>query len=131
MMKSPIVTICSSSRFYETAKKLYVQLSDNKIETYTPRFDFDETVTQVDESQKANLTREFLDKIKRSSHIYVISHEGYTGRSVCIEVGYAFALNKGIILSEPATEFAIKALTSEVVPIGEFPGYIAKKSQNQ
>jgi nucleoside 2-deoxyribosyltransferase len=68
---------------------------------------------------KISLTREFLRKIEGSDAIYVIDQDGYTGRSVCIEIGYASALGKTVVLSESPAENAVRALTSAVVAVGE------------
>lgn len=113
------VTICSSSKFYDTVKKLATELVDRGITTYTPRFDFDEEQREVTRDDKAMLTHEFLGKIRNSDAIYVVADGGYTGRSVCIEVGYATALGKAVFVSEQPAEAAIEALATAVVPIDE------------
>jgi nucleoside 2-deoxyribosyltransferase len=87
------------------------------ITVYTPRFDFNEEVVEVSKDDKVHLTHEFLQKIDRSDAIYVIDQDGYTGRSVCIEIGYASALGKAVLLSEPPAENAVQALATAVVPV--------------
>jgi nucleoside 2-deoxyribosyltransferase len=113
------LTICSSSRFYDTAQALSKEMADADLNVFTPRFDFNEEVVNVAIADKISLTHEFLRKIDQSDAIYVIDQEGYTGRSVCIEIGYASALGKAVILSEIPSENAVRALTSEVVAVGE------------
>jgi tRNA A37 threonylcarbamoyladenosine modification protein TsaB len=108
------LTICSSSKFYEAAKRVAKELEAAGLEVYTPRFDFDEEKVTVGTEDKMRLTHEFLEKIAKSDAVYVVAGGGYTGRSVCIEVGYAFAQRKPVILSEVAEEGAIKALTTAV-----------------
>jgi hypothetical protein len=90
------------------------------VRVYTPRFDYSEEERTVTVDEKFQLTREFLRKIDASSEIYVIAGGGYTGRSVCIEIGYAAAQGKRICLSEAASEFAVQALTDEVIPAERF-----------
>lgn len=113
------LTICSSSKFYDIARALAKEMIDAGLNVFTPRFDFNEEVVAVTMADKISLTHEFLHKIDRSDAIYVIDQDGYTGRSVCIEIGYASALGKTIVLSEPPAENAVLALTSEVVAVGE------------
>jgi nucleoside 2-deoxyribosyltransferase len=113
------LTICSSSKFYETAQFLATELTAAGLTVFTPRFDFNEEVVEVTMADKINLTHEFLRKIDRSDAIYVIDQDGYTGRSVCIEIGYASALGKKVILSEPPAENAVRALATEVVTVGD------------
>lgn len=120
------VTICSSSKFYGIAKQLASTLRSNGIEVYTPRFDFDEETVVVTREKKKELTREFLDKIERSDAIYVVNSQGYTGSSVCIEVGYASALGKPVILSEPPTEGAVAALANTIIDVNEFPSQLRR-----
>lgn len=122
------ITICSSSKFYPAAKRLARELEEQGLHIYTPRFDFDEETVEVGKEDKMALTREFLEKIRRSDAIYVIDESGYTGRSVCIEVGYASALGKKVILSEPPVEGAVQALADAVAPIDGFPTLVAPQA---
>lgn len=122
------ITICSSSKFYDSAKQLAKELESRGMRVFTPRFDFDEEVRQVGVDDKMELTREFLGKVRSSDAVYVIDQHGYTGRSVCIEVGYASALGKLVILSETAEEGAVQALTDAVVPMGDLPRHLGPTS---
>jgi nucleoside 2-deoxyribosyltransferase len=122
------ITICSSSKFYDSAKQLAHELQSRGVQVFTPRFDFDEEVRRVGVEDKMELTREFLGKVRSSDAVYVIDQHGYTGRSVCIEVGYASALGKVVILSEPPEEGAVQALTDAVVPVEELPRHLGLTS---
>lgn len=111
------VTICSSSKFYDTARKAEAALRALGMTVYTPRYDYNEQFVTVDESDKARLTHEFLAKIDRSDAVFVIANDGYTGASVCIEVGYAAGQGKTILFSENPVELALRALVDAVVPV--------------
>lgn len=113
------VTICSSSKFYETAQALAKEMTSAGATVYTPRFDFNEEFAEVGADDKIRITHEFLRKIDKSDAIYVVDQDGYTGRSVCIEIGYASALGKIVLLSEPPTENAVRALADEIVAVGD------------
>lgn len=119
------LTICSSSKFYETAQTLAKEMARAGITVYTPRFDFNEEVVKVTMDDKISLTHEFLSKIGRSDAIYVIDQDGYTGRSVCIEIGYASALGKTVLVSEPPAEHAVQALANAVVPVADIARQIS------
>jgi nucleoside 2-deoxyribosyltransferase len=119
------LTICSSSKFYETAQTLAKEMARAGITVYTPRFDFNEEVVKVTMDDKISLTHEFLSKIDRSDAIYVIDQDGYTGRSVCIEIGYASALGKTVLVSEPPAEHAVQALANAVVPVADIAKQIS------
>lgn len=122
------MTICSSSKFYPTARRLAKELEGRGLEIHTPRFDFDEEFVEVGTEQKMALTREFLAKIRRSDAIYVINESGYTGRSVCIEAGYAAALGRIIILSERPEEGAVEALSDAVVPVDRIADLVGERT---
>ena len=107
-----VLTICSSSKFYEVAQAVAQQTADRGVTVHTPRFDFNEELVAVTVTDKIQLTHEFLRKIEASDAIYVVDGGGYTGRSVCIEIGYASALGKTVVLSEPPAENAVRALNT-------------------
>lgn len=109
------VTICSSSKFYGTAKEVASRLERGGMKVFTPRFDFDETQVQVSRERKARLTIEFLNKVRACDVVYVVAHDGYIGRSVALEVGYATALRKPVYLSQQAAEDAVKAITTGII----------------
>jgi hypothetical protein len=125
LTKIKTLTICSSSKFYETAQTLAKEMARAGITVYTPRFDFNEEIINVTRDDKISLTHEFLSKIDRSDAIYVIDQDGYTGRSVCIEIGYASALGKTVLVSEPPAEHAVQALTAAVVPVADIAKQIS------
>lgn len=112
-----VVTICSTSKFYDQVKRLAGLLAAQGIEVLTPRFDFDEEVREVGAGDKRWLTLEFLEKIARSTAIYVMAEGGYTGTSVCLEIGYARALGLPIYISAAPAEAAVAALVTAVVPL--------------
>jgi hypothetical protein len=109
------VTIASSSRFYDRVRSVLKVLQSHGLTCYTPDFDFDETTVVVSPEQKHRLTLAFLKKIQASEALYVIDTNGYTGTSVCLEVGYAYALEKRIYTVESPSEPAIAALVKEVI----------------
>ncbi|MEV4712841.1 hypothetical protein [Micromonospora sp. NPDC049374] len=117
------VTICSSSKFYDTARLAEAAFRELGMTVYTPRYDFNEQHVRVDERDKVQLTRDFLAKIARSDAIFAVANGGYAGVSVCIEVGYAVGHGKVVWFSERPTEFALRALVDAVIPVEEIgPG---------
>ncbi|MEV0428508.1 hypothetical protein [Micromonospora sp. NPDC050495] len=111
------VTICSSSKFYDTAQRAEAAFRDLGMTVYTPRYDFNEQHVKVAEPDKIRLTRDFLTKIAKSDAIFVVANGGYAGVSVCIEVGYAVGQGKLVLFSERPAEFALRALVDAVVPV--------------
>jgi hypothetical protein len=120
------LTICSSSKFYDVVRTVAGHLAERGITVNTPRFDFSEQLVEVTPEQKRELTHEFLDKIRRSAAIYIVAADGYTGRSVCIEAGFAAALGLPVYISEPPAEAAVAALVTGVVSPAEAPDFLAR-----
>jgi hypothetical protein len=125
MNDTPEVTICSSSKYYGAVKAIADELTERRVRVNTPRFDVDEEIVDVTPEQKMRLTREFLDKVRRSTCIYVVAEDGYTGRSVCIEIGFAAALEKPVFISESPVEAAVSALVRDVVSVEDAPAFLA------
>ena len=115
------VTICSSSRFYSTVQRLAADLKPLGITVHTPNLDYDERFTRVGTVDKKRLTLDFLEKVRDANLVYVVDEGGYTGTSVSIEVGFAAALGKIIVLSEEPAEAAIAALAHRIIPVDRFP----------
>jgi hypothetical protein len=120
------VTICSSSKYYDVVRLLAEKLVERRVAVNTPRLDFNEELVEVSADQKRALTHEFLEKIRRSTCIYVVAGDGYTGRSVCIETGFAAALDIPVFISEPPAEAAVSALVRDVVSVEGAPDFLAK-----
>ena len=47
--------------------------------------------------------------------LYVVANNGYTGKTVALEIAYAFAKGKEIISSEELEDFSTKSLISKVI----------------
>jgi len=56
-----------------------------------------------------------LKKIDDADIIYVVNPQGYVGKSVCVDLGYAFAKNKSVYLMNPVDDPPITNLTNGVL----------------
>jgi diphthamide synthase subunit DPH2 len=114
------ITICSSARFIDEAKKIKEKLENNGIDTEL----FPEII-QIDGKKihvlefyrkrkislspsyskiKKSLMKNYLKKIESSDGILVLNYGGYIGGNTFLEMGVAFYLEKKIYLWEPASE---------------------------
>lgn len=109
-MKS--VFIAGSRRFSEDIKRLVELCKENEIKTTTAG----KILNQEDtlESEKSALLRAF-QRIDDSDILYIMANAGYTGKTVTLEVAYAFARNKEIISSEIIEDFSTRALVHKVM----------------
>ncbi len=116
------ITISSSSRSYNEVRKIRDKLESLGLSVYTPALDFDETKVCVDAEKKNELTFSFLEKIKNSKSLLVITNdEGYVGISVSLEVGYAHGLNHPIFCLRPLSETAIACLCRQLEDMQDLP----------
>lgn len=113
------IAIASSSKFYDRVRSAVETFQSRGLTCHTPAFDFDETKVIVGREQKYQLTWSFLEKVRVSDVLYVIDTEGYTGTSVSLEVGYAYALGKPIYAIEPPSEPAVASLVTAVLGVDE------------
>jgi nucleoside 2-deoxyribosyltransferase len=54
-------------------------------------------------------------KIQQADFIYIVAVDGYAGKTVALEIGYAYALGKPIISSEKITDESIQPSISKVL----------------
>ncbi len=120
MTTPPVITICSSIKFYDVVKSLAQQLAALGIDVRTPTVDPDDDTRAVTPTEKHSLTLDFLEKVRTSDIIYIVNIGGYTGVSVSIETGFAFALGKRIVLAEAPQEPAIDALADDIASPEQF-----------
>lgn len=131
-MKMGVHKVCISSSFrnWEKVKKLKKELEEEGFEVYTPiPADFrkdgepSQFKEEIEEMGKEKLMEEakkviypFFEKLGNSDLNYVIAKDGYVGKSVSAEIGYAYALDIPIFSSEPIEDVGIAVLVDEVVP---------------
>ena len=112
------IALCCSSRFYGAAQVLTDAIRDHGFTVHHPDYAFNSWHVTVTEEEKVQLTRRFLNLIRQASALCVFAPTGYIGRSVCIEIGYAFALGRPIILSHEEIrtfEPAVAALAVDTI----------------
>ena len=101
------VAFCGSFRFRDTMKRAAIALASHGIECLVP--------TPVDDPRTGVMG--CFDRIDRSDAVLLIDPEGYVGRSVAADLGYAFARNKPIYALETPEDPALAVLVTEVTSI--------------
>jgi hypothetical protein len=56
-----------------------------------------------------------LQKIDDSDMVYIVNPDGYVGRSVSVDIGYAYAKNKRIYAMCPINDPPVENLTSGIM----------------
>jgi len=113
-MKS--VVLCSSRRFRNEAYIFLDELEKLGVTVFRPPLkvwtDEEWQKLSKEERQKAitELTISHFEKIDKADAVFLYNKNGYSGVSVTLELGYAFAKNKKIYTLEPDEEYARGAI---------------------
>lgn len=110
-MKS--VFLAGSRKFFDKIEELTLKLKDNDIKASTAG-KFDKTQEDTLESEKTALLRAF-QKIDKSDIVYIYSEEGYVGKTVAMEIAYAYSRKKEIISSHLINELSAQSLISKII----------------
>ena len=108
------IFIASSKRFYPLAESIVARLKANALRVSHPYFHLDHRALERDPAAKSAVTLQHFPEIDECDVLYALLPEGYIGCSVTIEVSYAYAKGKRIVVSEPPNEYAVRAMVAEV-----------------
>jgi hypothetical protein len=115
-----IVFVATSKRFYEEALQFVKSLKDCGVTVHHPYFHLDSNAVDADPELKSQVTLQHFPEIDVSEIVYALLPGGYIGCSVTIELAYAYAKGKRIVVSEPPSEFAVLPMISEVCSPEQF-----------
>ena len=110
-MKS--VFIAGSRKFFPEIEQLVQLLKQSNIQVATSG-KWDSTQEDTFESEKDALLRAFKE-INNSDIIYILANKGYVGKTVAMEIAYAYAKNKTIISSQEIEEFSARSLINNIL----------------
>lgn len=116
------VCICSSFKFYREVLDLAEKLAEEGFEALVypvGPFRYPKTgkiFREPTQDEAKAVTVEHLNNIDKSGLVYILSKDGYVGRSVSIEIGYAFKADKIIYSSEIIQDHGPRSLVDEVIP---------------
>jgi hypothetical protein len=122
-----IVFVATSKRFYEEALQFVKWLKDCGVKVYHPYFHLNSSAVDADPELKSQVTLQHFSEINESEIIYALLPGGYIGYSVTIELAYAYAKGKKIVVSEPPSEFAVRPMISEVCSPEQFLASLKRK----
>ena len=125
-MKSVFIT--GSRKFYEEIEKLVQRLRNNQIKVATAG-KWDNTQKDTLESEKTALLNAF-QKIDEFDVVYIYSKNGYIGKTVAMEIAYAYAKNKELISSHKIDEFSAQALVSKIMNTEELIEFCKRASSD-
>lgn len=117
------IVLSASSRFYPIVVALRDELVSANISVFTPDLEF---VTKiVTAEQKRKLTTDFFEKIENSRVFCVVTDEsGYVGRSVSMEVGFAYAKGRPIVCLQEVEDPAIRGLCTKLKGVTDLIDFV-------
>jgi hypothetical protein len=114
------VFVATSKRFYDEAEHLVERIKASNVMVHHPYFHLDPATVDADPDYKTRVTLQHFPEIDACDVFYALCPNGYIGCSVTIELAYAYAKGKEIIVSEPPAEFAVRALVTEISSPDQF-----------
>lgn len=69
-----------------------------------------------------------LDRIDDADVVYVINPEGYVGRSVCVDIGYAYARKKPIYVMHSIDDPPVMSLILGILSFEELVGFLKQNN---
>jgi hypothetical protein len=106
------VYICGSFKFL------------NKIDELGRLLEAESLDYSVSRSLDANGIHGCLEKIDRADIVYIVNPDGYVGKSVSIDIGYAYARNRPIYAMCPVDDPPIMNLIKGVLSFEEFVNFL-------
>ena len=106
------VYVCGSFRFIDTIEDLVKLLKAERIEFLMSK-DLD-----------THGILGCLEKIDQADVVYVVNPDGYVGKGVSVDIGYAFARNRPICLMYPTDDPPIMPLVKGVLTFGQLVDFV-------
>jgi nucleoside 2-deoxyribosyltransferase len=72
-----------------------------------------------------------LEKVDKSDIVYVVNPNGYVGRSVCVDIGYAYAKGKPIYSMHPIDDPPIMSMVKGVLSFEELISFLEHSSHSR
>ncbi len=114
------IFVASSRRFYPQAESIVTRLKAQALRVSHPYFDLDHDALERDPDAKTSVTLRHFPEIDECEVLYALLPDGYIGCSVTIELSYAYAKGKRVVVSELPAEYAVRAMVAEVCAPEEF-----------
>ena len=67
-----------------------------------------------------------LEKIDQADVVYVVNPGGYVGKSVSVDIGYAYAKNKPIYVMRPIDDPPVMSLVKDVLSFEELINFLKR-----
>ena len=111
-----LLYVCGSFKFIRKMNELEGKLREENIEF------------RMSEKMSSRGILGCLEKIDEADAVYVVNPDGYVGRSVCIDIGYAYAKGKPIYCMYPIGDPPIMSMVKGVLSDEELINFLKHSS---
>jgi hypothetical protein len=108
--------VCGSFRFVREMEELERMLKEASIEY------------QISNKIDARGILGCLKRIDDADVVYIVNPDGYVGKSVCVDIGYAHAKNKSIYVMHAVDDPPLMGLISDVLSPKALIGFLKETS---
>ena len=109
------VVLSGSMKFIQDIQQTIRGLQQLWIQAQFPNGD-DVIIGDISMNQSKQLALEHYEAIRQADIVYFLTPWGYMGTSCKLELGYAIALDKIIVFSEPTHDIALDCYAQHIVP---------------
>jgi len=72
-----------------------------------------------------------LEKIDEADVVYVVNPNGYVGRSICVDIGYAYAKGKPVYVMYPIDDPPIMSMVKRVLSSEELINFLKRSDPSE
>jgi nucleoside 2-deoxyribosyltransferase len=124
------VVVSSSCRFSNDWPELGDKLGGLGIDLYLPdKKDLEGLSQEETDRIMETVNRDFFAQIDTSDILYIYCPEGYIGKGVACEIGYAIAKNIEVIASDVIDDIGVWSLVNKIKNVDEFIKYLGNKNE--
>lgn len=105
------IFLAGSRKFAKELQDIYEKCTLAGIEVLKGR----DSVESLSEEAEKKAHLEMLRRIDQCDVVYIVSKEGYIGKTVAMEIGYAIAKNKQILSMEKITEAGLNHFVTGIL----------------
>jgi len=114
-----VLYVCGSFRFRRKMSELEGRLKEENIEF------------RMSKKMGSRGILGCLEKIDEADVVYVVNPDGYVGKSVCIDIGYAYAKGKPIYCMYPIDDPPIMSMVKGVLSFEELINFLKHSSHSK
>jgi len=114
-----VLYVCGSFRFIRKMNELEEKLKEENIEF------------RMSKKMGSRGILGCLEKIDGADVVYVVNPNGYVGRSICVDIGYAYAKGKPVYVMYPIDDPPIMSMVKRVLSSDELINFLKRSDPSE